>query len=83
MLISNLPAHEVLAYADSDKLWFDFDTKKQTIRGLARSYTDVDVGRALAVVGSSGFIEFSVRDGHFAQQFQRQPGDAVNLYFRV
>lgn len=41
------------------------------------SYVSVPPGRALAVKGSSGFIELSVRGGDFSRRFKAVPGDRV------
>ncbi len=44
-----------------------------------RTYADVAVGEAVAVVGSSGLIEIAVRDGSAARVLQLERGAAVRV----
>ncbi len=44
---------------------------------LVRTYADAAAGEALALVGSTGRLEISVRDGSAAQQLELGVGDAV------
>lgn len=44
-----------------------------------RTYADVGVGEAVAVVGSAGFIEVAVRDGSAAVTLRLQRGTRVSL----
>ena len=46
---------------------------------LVRSYDSVPEGALLAIVGSSGFLELSVREGSAAERLGIEPGDAVVL----
>jgi S-adenosylmethionine hydrolase len=45
---------------------------------IRKSYASVASGRALAVVGSSGFVELSVRDGNFSRDFGVKEGETVD-----
>lgn len=45
---------------------------------VRRSYSDVPAGKPLALVGSSGYVELSVRDGSFAKEFKAKVGDSVD-----
>ncbi len=48
--------------------------------GPVRShYAAVPTGKPLAVAGSSGLIELSVRDGDFRSRFRASPGDPVHV----
>ncbi|MEO7997382.1 MAG: SAM-dependent chlorinase/fluorinase [Gemmatimonadaceae bacterium] len=47
---------------------------------IVRTYGDVDSGETLAVVGSSGFVELAVRNGHAANQLQLRRGSVVVLF---
>lgn len=47
------------------------------IHGLSQSYFDVSPGEALALVGSSGRLEISIREGHAADEFQVDCGRRV------
>jgi hypothetical protein len=44
---------------------------------LRGTYSDVPTGRALALVGSGGYLEISVRDGNAAQKLWQQRGSEV------
>ncbi len=50
---------------------------RTTIRGLARTYSDVPIGGALALVGSSGFLEISVREGSAVRRLRARAGAKV------
>lgn len=41
-------------------------------------YASVPSGKPLAVAGSSGLVELSVRDGDFRRRFKARPGDPVH-----
>ena len=47
------------------------------IRGLSRTYGDVESGATLALIGSAGFLEISVREGSAAVGLGLSPGDPV------
>lgn len=44
---------------------------------VERSYSDVAPGQAVAVIGSTGFIEIALRDGNAAVRLEISRGDAV------
>ncbi|MBI5201942.1 MAG: SAM-dependent chlorinase/fluorinase, partial [Elusimicrobia bacterium] len=44
---------------------------------LRTHYASVPAGRALALTGSSGYVELSVRDGDFARLAGAAAGDPV------
>ncbi len=50
-----------------------------SIRDIARTYGDVDQGRPVAVIGSSGFLEIAVCGGSAFRVFQTDPGTPVAL----
>lgn len=49
------------------------------IQGLRRTYAEVEPGDALALVGSTGHLEISVREGSGARELGLQVGDSVEL----
>ncbi len=51
------------------------------MRGLARTYADVDPGDPLVLVGSSGFVEIAVRDGDAAALLGLACGTPVSFGF--
>lgn len=48
-----------------------------TLRGIHRTYSDVAMGRTLAVFGSHGGLEIAVRGGNAAQSWELGRGDEV------
>jgi S-adenosylmethionine hydrolase len=46
---------------------------------VRRHYSEVASGKPLAVLGSSGLIELSVRDGNFARKYKARVGEPVEL----
>ncbi len=48
--------------------------------GLGSFYAEIPESRALALAGSSGFVELAVRNGNFASRFGAKPGDKVHIY---
>lgn len=57
----------------------DVEIRGQNVGHLRLSYSDVDPGQPLALVGSSGLIEVAVREGHAAQALAVRVGDQVIL----
>jgi len=47
---------------------------------IARTYSDVEDARPTAVIGSTGFVEIAVRNGHAANRLQLRRGDEVVLH---
>ncbi|MFZ5516110.1 MAG: SAM hydrolase/SAM-dependent halogenase family protein [Candidatus Zhuqueibacterota bacterium] len=52
------------------------------IHRLVDSYAHVTVGAPLAIIGSSGFLEISVRNGNASEQCALHRGDIVQVEFR-
>ena len=82
-VITNLRSSELVPLAVTSKIWFEFGVPKTTVRGLSETYASVQPGRLLAVEGSAGFVEISVRDGNAAQATGLKPGDDIFVYFRT
>ena len=53
--------------------------QNREIRGVHRTYADVEPGEVLALVGSEGHLEIAVREGNGAERLGLQPGDPVEL----
>jgi S-adenosyl-L-methionine hydrolase (adenosine-forming) len=51
-----------------------------TIRGIHRTYTDVPVGKTLALFGSHGGLEIAVRGGSAAQSWEIRRGADVEVF---
>ncbi|MEA3306559.1 MAG: SAM-dependent chlorinase/fluorinase [Elusimicrobiota bacterium] len=54
-----------------------FTISEKTIKGLKLTYASVDEGADLALIGSFGFVEFSVRGGSFAKNHDIKIGQKV------
>jgi len=54
-----------------------FSISDRMLKGLKLTYASVPEGEALALIGSFGFLEFSVRNGSFARTFDVKIGSAV------
>jgi S-adenosylmethionine hydrolase len=52
---------------------------ERTVRGLSDHYAEVDIGQPLTLVGSSGLLEVSVREGHAADKFGIRVGEPVRV----
>lgn len=51
-----------------------------TIRGIHRTYTDVAIGKTMALFGSHGGLEIAVRGGSAAQSWEIRRGDDVVVH---
>lgn len=54
--------------------------KDVTVRGVHRTYSDVPMGKTLALFGSHGGLELAVRGGSAAQSWEIKRGDNVVVY---
>jgi len=54
-----------------------FNLSDRMIKGLKLTYASVPEGEAMALIGSFGFLEFSVRNGNFARAFDVKIGSEV------
>jgi S-adenosylmethionine hydrolase len=82
-LVTNLRSDEVAPLAAKSKLWFELGSYPATIRGLSDTYTSVESGKLLAVEGSAGFVEISVREGNASALTRLSPGDEISVHFRT
>jgi S-adenosylmethionine hydrolase len=82
-LITNFSCAEIKPLANSSRVWFELPNVQETIRGLSDSYSSVPLGRFLAIEGSSGFVEISVREGNAAVKSGLEEGAGITLHFRT
>ena len=54
-----------------------FTISEKTIKGIKLTYASVDDGGELALIGSFGFLEFSIRGGSFAKNHDIKIGQPV------
>ncbi len=55
----------------------NLSVRKTSVGHVRERYSSVGIGRPLAVVGSSGFVELSLREGNFSEEYGVYPGEAV------
>jgi hypothetical protein len=68
-LITNVPAHLV-----KPKSWVYIGG--EVIKGISKSYSDAPKGKLLAIIGSGGFVEISVREGSASELIETRLGSA-------
>ena len=73
-LVTNIPGNYV-----QDKTWY-VKADGLTITGC-ESYSDVEVGKAIALVESHGWVEIAINSGNAHSQLQIHLGDTVELAF--
>ena len=56
-----------------------FTVSDRIINGLKLTYASVTEGEPLALIGSFGFLEFSIRNGNFARSFDVKAGSEVEV----
>jgi S-adenosylmethionine hydrolase len=67
-----------------EQVRFDADEVVVAVAGrdipcVRRTYAEVEPGKVLALVGSSGYLEIAVREGSAARRLGISPGDEVEL----
>ena len=60
-----------------------FNISDRMLKDLKLTYASVPEGEALAVIGSFGFLEFSVRNGSFARAFDVKIGSTVEAIVSI
>jgi S-adenosylmethionine hydrolase len=55
--------------------------KDVTVRGVHRTYSDVPMGKTLALIGSHGGLELAVRGGSAAHSWEIKRGDSVTVFW--
>lgn len=71
---TNLPAEELVKLPG-----VNFSIRGHLLGPCRHSYSDVERGQPLALIGSSGLLEIAVREGSAQRQFNLHSGDAVEL----
>ena len=60
-----------------------FNIADRMLKGLKLTYASVPEGEPLALIGSFGFLEFSVRNGNFARTFDVKIGSPVEALVSI
>jgi S-adenosylmethionine hydrolase len=78
-LITNISEADLRQAASGNESAVRIDAGPVQIRGLARTFSDVAEGEAVAYLGSSARVEVAVRNGSAAEQLQIDRGEPVRL----
>jgi S-adenosylmethionine hydrolase len=81
-LISNFPAADMEKVVERGRPSFQFLVENQMISQYRNSYSDAAPGELFAISGSSGYVEFSVREGSAAALTHAQRNSLVRLLFK-
>ncbi|ACF14167.1 protein of unknown function DUF62 [Chloroherpeton thalassium ATCC 35110] len=72
-LISSLTAEEI---SQESSNWL-FSICNATVSKLSKTYTEVAEGELVAYIGSDGFLEVGMRNGHAAERLRARLGDEI------
>ena len=78
-MMSNIRAEDLDSFADQN---IEIIFKNKIVNGLSHSYSDVNPGKALAVIGSRGYVEIAVNCGNAAEYFDARSGEPVQIIRR-
>ncbi len=74
--ITNIRVEDCRSMAGRSKM---IEIKSYFFHEIHRTYAEVDPGRKLVVVGSSGRLEIAIRDGSAARRMELRAGDGVTV----
>jgi S-adenosylmethionine hydrolase len=78
-LVTNFPAQDMEKVVERGNLAFQYLVKEKPVSLFYRAYAEAPPGEVFAISGSSGYVEFSVRDGSAAAASGAVRGDIVRL----
>jgi len=76
-LISNIDKEQLFHFVKDHS--FVIRVGKRTIRGLKKGYWEGKRNEAMALIGSGGFLEISVREGNAQKRLRVKKGDQVTI----
>jgi len=76
-LISNIDEQTLFAFTKSRP--FSVKAGRVSFSGLKRGYWEGRGGEAIALIGSGGFLEISVREGSAAKRLKMRKGDRIRI----
>ncbi len=80
-LITNID--EQLLFDFAEGRGFSTRIGKRTIRGLKRGYWEGERGQPIALIGSSGFLEVSMREGSAQRRLKVEKGETIVVHRNV
>jgi len=75
--ITGLPARELESFGAGELV-----IGGRVLKGLRRTFSEVEVGEALMYIGSGGTLEIAVREGNAAEEFSIETGTVLRLHPR-
>jgi S-adenosylmethionine hydrolase len=76
-LVSNIDEEELLQFTKSQP--FVVNVRRKTLHGLKNGYWEGKPGELIALLGSSGFLEISVREGRAQKMLKMKRGDPIEI----
>ncbi len=76
-LVSNIDGKKLFEFVRGRS--FVIQAGRKVIRGLKRGYWEGNIGELIALIGSGGFLEISVREGSAQKMLKARRGDPVQI----
>jgi S-adenosylmethionine hydrolase len=76
-LISNIDEEQLFHFVKNHS--FEIKIGKRTIRGLKKGYWEGKRNEPIALIGSGGFLEISVREGNARKMLEVKMGDPIQI----
>jgi S-adenosylmethionine hydrolase len=76
-LISNIDEKQLFHFVEDHS--FVIRVGKRTIRGLKKGYWEGKRNEPMALIGSGGFLEISVKEGNTQKRLRVKKGDQVTI----
>jgi S-adenosyl-L-methionine hydrolase (adenosine-forming) len=76
-LISNIDGKRLSVFTEGHS--FSFRVGTHTFRGLKKGYWEGKKSEIIALIGSGGFLEISVRDGNAQKKLNAKKGDKIRI----
>ena len=76
-LQTNIPAPLLAAFCSGNEAAIKITVNGRVIRGIAGSYGAAKPGELLAIAGSRGVLEISIREGSGTDRLEARAGDRV------
>jgi len=76
-LISNIDEKELFHFVKGHS--FVIKTGRRTIQGLKKGYWEGKRNETIALIGSGGFLEISVKEGNAQKRLKAKKGDKIEI----
>jgi S-adenosyl-L-methionine hydrolase (adenosine-forming) len=78
-LTSNIDGQSLSGFAGGHP--FSIQVGRHTFRGIKKGYWEGNKGEVIALIGSGGFLEISVRHGNAQKKLKAQRGDKIRVRY--